>query len=213
MKLQLYGCQEAGGLKLLRREVGLTLAETTITMGVFSLLVLGMVYTAMFCMHLDELANSKAGASDSARRGFDLLSGDIRSAKMWFIGNGNQTSFTPCGNATNQQGNALRVHYTTDTNAYVVYFFDTNACKLYRYTNGMSASKLVVDGLTNASGSGMSFHAERYDGTHLSDLQFKYVIVAVLEFCQYQYPLTKVGPNYFYNYYRMQLKIASHNFN
>ncbi len=213
MRTEYCSNRNTGSLQSIRRLGGLTLPETMITMGVFSLLVIGMVYTAMFCMRLDELANSKAGASDSARRGFDLLSGDIRSAKMWFIGSGNQSTFTPCGNATNQQGNALRVHYTTDTNAYVVYFFDTNACSLYRYTTGMSASKQVVSGLTNASGSGMSFHAERYDGTTLSDLQFKYVIVAVLEFCQYQYPLTKVGPNYFYNYYRMQLKIASHNFN
>jgi hypothetical protein len=191
----------------------MTLTEIMITVSVFSLLVLGMVYTGMFCLRLDEMANSKVGASDSARRGFDLLSGDIRSSKMWYIGSGGQTSFTPCGNATNQQGNALKLYSTTDTNSYVVYFFDTNASKLYRYTNGMSTSKIIVDGLTNATGSGMSFHAERYDGTTLTDLQFKYVVVAVLEFCQYQYPLTKVGPNYFYNYYKMQLKVASHNFN
>lgn len=196
-----------------RKARALTLAEMLITMAVFSLVVIGLVYTGMFCLSLDQLANSKIGASDSARRGFDQLSSDIRTAKMWFIGSGNQTSFTPCGNATNQVGNALRVHYTSDTNSFVVYFFDTNACALYRYTNGMSTSKLIVNGLTNASGTSMSFHAERYDGTTLSDLQFKYVIVAVLEFCQYQYPLTKVGPNYFYNYYKMQLKLASHNFN
>ena len=184
-----------------------------ITMTVFSLLVLGLVYTGMFCFRLDELANSKIGATDSARRGFDQLSGDIRSAKMWYIGSGDQATFTPCGNATNQQGNALKVYPSTSTNAYAIYYFDTNACKLYRYTNGMSTSKVIVSGLTNASGTSMSFHAERYDGTTLTDLQFKYVIVAMLEFCQYQYPLTKVGPQYFYNYYRMQFKVASHNFN
>jgi prepilin-type N-terminal cleavage/methylation domain-containing protein len=196
-----------------RRQRALTLTEMMITMSVFSILVVGLVYTGMFCLRLDELANSKSGASDSARRGFDLLSGDIRSAKMWYIGNGGQSSFTPCGNATNHQGNALKVHSTTDTNSYVVYFFDTNVSKLYRYTNGMTTSKVICDGLTNTGAGGMTFHAEHYDGTALSDYQFKYVIVAVLEFCQYQYPLTKVGPSYFYNYYKMQLKVASHNFN
>lgn len=196
-----------------RRNGGLTLSEMVITMAVFSLLVIGMVYTSMFCFRLDELANSKAGASESARRGFNKLTGDVRAAKMWFIGTGDQTSFVPCGNATNQVGNALKVNYTTDTNSYVIYYFDTNAGALYRYTNGMGTSAVIMNGLTNASGTSMSFHAERYDGTTLSDLQFKYVIVSVMEFCQYQYPLTKVGPNYFYNYYKMQLKVASHNFN
>jgi Tfp pilus assembly protein PilW len=203
----------ANGLLERRRQCALTLAEMMITMAVFSLLVIGMVYTSMFCFRLDELANSKVGASESARRGFDSLAADIRAAKMWFIGSGNQTSFVACGNATNQLGNALKVYYTTDTNSYVIYYFDTNACTLYRYTNGMSTSKLIMNGLTNASGNSMSFHAERYDGTTLSDLQFKYVIVTIMEFCQYQYPLTKVGPNDFYNYYKMQMKVASHNFN
>jgi prepilin-type N-terminal cleavage/methylation domain-containing protein len=196
-----------------RGQRGLTLTETLVTMSVFSMLVIGLVYTSMFCLKLDELASSKAGASDSARRGFDLLSSDIRSAKMWYIGSGNQSSFTPCGNATNQVGNALRVHPTIATNAYVVYYFDTNACALYRYTNGMTTSRTIMNGLTNVSGNSMTFQAQRYDGTTLSDLQFKYVIAATLEFAQYQYPLTKVGPNYYYNYYRMQLKLASHNFN
>jgi prepilin-type N-terminal cleavage/methylation domain-containing protein len=197
----------------LQKERALTLPEMMITVAVFSLLVIGLVYTSMFCLRLDELANSKVGASDSARRGFDLLSGDIRSAKMWFIGSGSQSNFTACGNATNQLGNALKIHYTGDTNAYVIYFFDTNACSLSRYTNGMATSKMIVNGLTNVSGNSMSFQAQKYDGTILSDLQFKYLIVSTLEFCQYQYPLTRVGPNYFYNYYKMQLKIASHNFN
>jgi prepilin-type N-terminal cleavage/methylation domain-containing protein len=192
---------------------GLTLTEMMVTMSVFGLLVIGLVYTSLFCLGLDELSNSKAGATEAARHGFDQLSGDIRSAKMWFIGSGSQSSFSPCGNATNQIGNALRVHYTNDTNSFVVYFYDTNACALYRYTNGMSTSKMVVNGLTNVSGSSMSFQAQRYDGTTLSDLQFKYVIVSTLEFAQYQYPLTKVGPNYFYNYYKIQLKLASHNYN
>jgi hypothetical protein len=211
--MRILHTNQAGRVQLGRADLGLTLTETMVTMAIFVILVLALVYTGMFCFRLDELANSKVGASDSARRGFDRLSSDIRSSKMWFIGSGSQTAFTPCGNATNQLGNALRVHYTTDTNSYVIYFFDTNASSLFRYTNGMSTSQKIVTGLTNVSGNSMTFHAERYDGTTLSDLQFKYVIVALMEFCQFQYPLTKVGPNYFYDYYRMQLKIASHNFN
>ena len=36
------------------------------------------------------------------------------------------------------------------------------------------------------------------------------MIAATMEFSQYQYPLTKVGPGYYYNYYRIQIKAASH---
>jgi hypothetical protein len=131
---------------------------------------------------------------------------------MWAIGSGSVSGFAPCGNATNQTGNALQVNYTTDTNVFVRYWFDTNAYKLYRMTNGMTAGYLIADSLTNMTGMGMSFRAEDYRGSNTSDLTYKYVIVTTLEFAQYQYPLTRVGSGYYYNYYRIQFKTSSHNY-
>jgi len=196
-----------------RLEAGMGMVDMMVATSIFSLVVLGVVYTQMFCMRLDELANSKMGASDSSRRGFDVLTSDIRCAKTWFIGTGNQSSFTPCGNATNQIGNALQISYTTDTNTFVRYFFDTNRCQLCRMPSGAASYSVIARSLTNASGLGMRFEAQKYDGTMLQDLQFKYVIVTTLEFAQYQYPLTRVGPGLYYDYYKLQFKVASHNFN
>ncbi|MGH7970793.1 MAG: PilW family protein [Limisphaerales bacterium] len=196
-----------------RPQRGMTLVETMVAMSVFSLVVIGLVYTQMFCLRYDQLCNSKLGASDNARHGFDQLSSDIRSAKEWYIGSGSATSFAPCGNATNQIGNALQICYTVNTNAYIRYYFDTSHACLYRLDNNVGTPVKMASSLTNASGLGMTFEAQRYDGTTLQDVQFKYVIVTTLEFCQYQYPLTKVGPGYFYDYYRIQFKITSHNFN
>lgn len=195
------------------RRRGLSLVELMVTMAIFSLVVLALVYTQMFCLRYNELCNSKLGASDSARRGFDQLTADIRSAKQWYIGRGDESTFTPCGNGTNQIGNALQLCATVHTNSYIRYYFDTNAARLYRVESGSTNAEFVVGSLTNASGQGMTFEAQRYDGQRLQDLQFKYVIVTTLEFCQYQYPLTRVGPGYHYDYYRIQFKTASHNFN
>ena len=47
----------------------------------------------------------------------------IRSAKIWDIGNGDSTSFTAIPNGTTQQGNALKVSLTTDTNHFIIYYF------------------------------------------------------------------------------------------
>jgi len=44
----------------------------------------------------------------------------------------------------------------------------------------------------------------------LNDYQYKYVIDALMEFYQYQFPKTYVGPGYYYDYYRIDLKAASH---
>ena len=77
-------------------------------------------------MRQDQLVNSKIGASELARLSFNDLANDIRAAKIWQIGNGNLSSFTGIPLGTNQQGNALKLSMTTDTNHYYLYYFDTN---------------------------------------------------------------------------------------
>ena len=196
-----------------------TLAEMMVAMFIFVFMVLGVLYVWMFGMRFDQLTCSKLGASDKSRMSFDQLTHDIRAAKWWKVGNGSGTNFTVCGNATNQIGNALKLSASGDTNstAFVIYCFDTNACNLYRMSNGVTPFQIIAQSLTNTGiyGNGltntsMTFHAEKFDGTPAQDWQYKYAIVTTMEFCQYQYPLTYVGPGYYYNYYRIQLKAASH---
>lgn len=195
------------------RQSAMTLTETMIASAVFSLVVIGLVYTVIFCMRFDELASSKMGASESARRDFDQLTQDIRSAKVWQIGNLSGSTFKAISNTVQQVGNAIQLSKTSDTNTWIRYYFDTNALQLCRVDSTSGTTKVIAQSLTNASGQSMTFHAEDYLGGNTYDLQYKYVIVTTLEFAQYQYPLTKVGPGYYYDYYRMQFKVCSHNFN
>jgi hypothetical protein len=164
---------------------------------------------------------------------FDMLTGDIRSAKWWKVGMCtllsadpvvNAGTFTYCTNAMNQVGNAIRLSSNGDTNspAYIVYYFNTNyidanSCSLYRWSNGLPTIQIVAQNLTNSGTMGngttntsMTFQAQKFDGTLAQDWQYKYMLVTTMEFCQYQYPLTKVGPGNYYNYYRIQLKASSH---
>jgi hypothetical protein len=184
-------------------------------------MVLGIIYTWMFGMRYDQVICSKLGASDKSRMSFDLLTGDIRAAKWWKVGTGSKTTFTACTNQMNQIGNAIKLSASGDTNSpsYIVYYFDTNAApwQLCRRSNGVAQVQIIAQYLTNSGtlGNGttntsMTFEAQKFDGTLAQDWQFKYMIVTTMEFCQYQYPLTKVGPNYYFNYYRIQLKAASH---
>ncbi len=203
----------AAGARRVRLAEAFTLAEMMTAVFIFVFMTLGIIYTWLFCLRYDELVNSKLGASDKSRMSFDMLTGDIRSAKWWKIGNGAATSFAACTNAMNQIGNAVRLSASSDTNstAYVTYYFDTNQCQLFRVTNSVPlTTNILAQNLTNSSGSSMQFSAQQFNGNLAQDWQFKYMIVATMEFCQYQYPLTKVGPGYYYNYYRIQIKAASH---
>jgi hypothetical protein len=183
-----------------------TLVEIMVAMGVFSLAVIGVVYTHLYGLKLDQLVQSKLGASDSSRRGFNLMCADIRSSKMWDIGTGNATQFTPIANGQAQSGIALKLHRTIDTNSYVIYYFDTNRAELRRRKSGVSGTTLVADNLTNS----MFFRAELPNGLTQSNLTHKGVINCSMEFAQYQYPLTKVGKGYLYDYYKLSFKVTPH---
>ena len=188
------------------RQRALTLVEMLVATGVFSLVTIGLVYTILFVMMQDQLANSKLGASDSSRRGFGLLADDVRSAKVWQVGNGGQSSFTPIANGTAQQGTALKINRTTDTNSFILYYFDTNQRTLSRRQSGVAGSKLIAQDLTNT----MFFRAENHRGDTQTTLTHKGVVNVVMQFCQFQYPLTRVGPGYYFDYYQMQFKLTSH---
>jgi prepilin-type N-terminal cleavage/methylation domain-containing protein len=192
-----------------------TLPEMMIAVFLFSLIFMGTIGVWMFCLRWDQLVCSKLGSTEKARMSFDTLTADIRAAKWWRVGNGtNGASFVALGNAVNQVGNALKVSSSSDTNStsYVIYYFNTNKCQLCRLPSGASTPTVMTSDLTNMGVApySMQFSAQKSDGTLAQDIQFKYAIVTTMEFCQYQYPLTRVGPNYYYNYYRIQLKAASH---
>ena len=189
-----------------RRLAGFTLPEMLVASAVFSLTVLGFVCCQLFGMRQDQWVNSKIGASDLARLSFDDMANHIRAAKIWQVGNGNLTSFTGLPLATNQRGNALKVSMTTDTNQYYLYYFDTNACKLYRGHSGNATTTCIAQYLTNT----MYFQAQNYHGDNQTDLTHKGVIDVVMQFCQYQYPITKVGPGCLYDYYKLEMRLTPH---
>src|SRR5436190_5022790 len=197
-------------------EAGLTMVEMMVTMAIFVMLVTAFISANIFGLRYDQLVCSKLGASEQSRRSFEQLTSDIRASKIWRIGSGSQTTFNAVSNATLMQGNALQLNLTTDTNLYVRYWFDTNGPttqpngRLCRVTSG-GEFVICAQYLTNASGTSMVFQAQNYIGAGvLSDYQYKYVIDALMEFYQYQFPKTIVGPGYYYDYYRIDLKAASH---
>ncbi len=189
-----------------------TLVEVMVSMGIFSLATLGLITLHFFGQRHDQLVQSKLGASDQSRRAFDRLTEDIRAAKIFSIGNGSFSNFTEIALGTAQQGNAMRLQLTTNNSIYMVYYFDTGERKLYRQHSGspLPARTLIASGLTNVTANSMSFRAENYRGDIQTDRTHKGVVGVLLEFAEYQYPLTQVGPGLRYDYYKMQFKVTPH---
>ena len=198
MKFQVFVSQQ-------RARHGFTLVETVVTSAIFSLVVLAAVYTQIFALRQDELAQSKLGASDASRKGFGQLSLDVRSCKIWSVGNVSSTNFVAIPNGTAQQGTAVRLNLTTDTNYYIQYHFDTNLGALYRQHSGQSRT-LIASNLTGT----LFFQAEDYRGTLQTSTSHKAVIHVMLQFAQYQYPKVIVGAGYLYDYYKMEFRLTLH---
>jgi Tfp pilus assembly protein PilW len=200
-----------------RGKLGLTMVETMVTIAIFIMLVTAFISANIFGLRYDELVCSKLGASEQSRRSFEKLTSDIRASKIWRLGTGNRFNFVPLPNGTNMVGNAVQLSLTTDTNIYIRYYFETNGSfttqpngRLCRVTSGGEYT-ICAQYLTNASGTSMVFSAQNYLGQQMQDYQYKYVIDTLMEFYQYQFPKTYVGPGLYYDYYRIELKTASHN--
>lgn len=196
--------------KAARREQAMTLTELMTATSIFLLMIAGLVVTNMFAMQQDELVNSKLGANDQSRLGFDLLLGEIRSCKNIQIGSGTSNSFTNLTNGAIEQGNALQIIPSTNSAVWIRYYFNTNSTngELDRISSYSSNTAVMIcTGLTNT----FMFQAADYTGTNLlttspTNYTRNYVVSVVFQFYQYQYPLTFVGPKEFYNYYKIAFK-------
>jgi hypothetical protein len=198
--------------KSARREQAMTLTELMTATSIFLLMIAGLVVTNMFAMQQDELVNSKLGANDQSRLGFDLLLGEIRGCKYVQVGSGTSNSFTSVTNGATEQGNALLITPSTNSSTWIEYYFNTNSTngELDRISSYATNSPTVIcTGLTNT----FLFQITDYTGTNLlttspTNYTRNYVVSVLFQFYQYQYPLTFVGPKEFYNYYKIAFKAS-----
>lgn len=191
-----------------RRGRAFTLIEMMTTLAIFSMVVLGFISLQLFGLRQDQLVESKLGASDQARQFLEKMGWEIRSARMWEIGNVAGNNFVEIPDGQPQRGTGIRIYSGTSTGSYIQYYFNTNARTLLRLQSGVAGTKVIVQDLTN----NMAFQAEDYRGTvqTAGTGLWRNCIRVILEFAQYQYPLTQIGPNCLYDYYKMEFKVSPH---
>ncbi|HEY4416347.1 MAG TPA: prepilin-type N-terminal cleavage/methylation domain-containing protein [Verrucomicrobiae bacterium] len=201
-----------------RRQSGMTLPEVMISSAIMVLAIAAMISANMMGFKENQLMTSKSGASDTSRYAVNTLLQDIRLAKGYQIGNIDSTNaFIQITNGL-LQGTAIQLfpiiissNQTIDITKYILYYFDlsdtnNNNGKLWRYTSTNQVSSILASNLINS----MYFSSEDYSGTVQSSRTYKGVIHTTLQFCEFQFPLTKVGPTYLFNYYRIDCRATPH---
>jgi prepilin-type N-terminal cleavage/methylation domain-containing protein len=192
---------------------GLSLIELMVTMVIFSMVVLALVSVHLFGMKYDSVVGSALGASDQSRMALGQLLSEIRKANRYYIGYMTGTNFTGDTAGAAQQGNTIKLYWTQngDTNHYAQYALDTASSELRRTETGASGYDVTAQYLTNTTQFGANsniFVAEDPVGAVQTTVNAKWVIHVTLQFYQYKYPKTLVGPGRYYDYYKMEFKAA-----
>lgn len=195
----------------------MTLLEMMITMGVMAVVIGGVLSANFLGMREERLMESKAGASDTARRSVNQMLYDIRAAKGFDIGTLTGTNFIAITNGT-VQGAALKLYCIAistnsaiDPNRYIMYYFDTSQAAsangmLWRVNSTNGTAAVMVSNLINT----LYFTSENYTGRVQSVRTYKSIIHTTLQFSQFQYPLTAVGTNGLFDYYRIDCRATLH---
>lgn len=181
-----------------------TLVELMVTMALFTVVIGGVIYSHITGLKMYELTKAKLGANDQTRTALGLLIGEVRSANALEIGNVSGSTFTPVPDGQAQQGAALQVYPTTDTNVYILYYLDASDAKLKRILSGSSATDIVAENITNT----VVFRSEDYAGTVLTENQNNRVIGVTLQFYQIQYPIVAIGDGQHYEFYQLNTRIT-----
>lgn len=127
---------------------GFTLPELMVAMGIFSLLVVGVIQVHAMGLRMDQLARSKLGASEESRAAIGQMVREIRTAGVVRVGTGGLTSFQQIAHGRRQAGNALQIQPSkSDPSTFVRYYWDSDDGKLKRTTDGATEALIVANSI------------------------------------------------------------------
>jgi len=185
-------------------QAAFTVTEVMVATTVLMLAITGVMTTHLFGLRMVEISKAKLGASDDARHAISLMISEIRSARTVRVGEGNLSGFTEVAVDSVQEGSAIQVYSSLDTNQFIRYFWDATDKRLKRTTNGASAAFVVANAITNS----VLFRAEDYQGNVTTNNQNNRVIALNLRFYQLMYPRVNIGPGNYYDFYQLRTRIT-----
>jgi hypothetical protein len=176
-------------------------------MALLTIMLGGLVGSTLYGLRMFQVAELKANANECARKGLLRLVSDIRVARIARVGTFSGGRFTEMPEGQPKRGNALQLHFTTDTNLFILYFRDDNDQKLkmkHSVANGTTelAHSISTEGV---------FQAEDHRGVALTNSQNNFVIRLSLEFSQTQYPVSTIDSDNLFDYFKLETCVTRRN--
>jgi hypothetical protein len=148
-------------------------------------------------------------ASDDTRHSMEMLHEDVRTASTIYVGSGSLSGFTNAGATNIQAGNALMVYTSTNTNSWVLYYYDSTKNTLFRTNwNGASIGGFDMVSANPITNDNYIFTMQDYLGNVLSNATPYPVVAIYLSFTKLQNPQIVIEPGSPVDFYQVNTKIA-----
>lgn len=185
-------------------QAAFTMPRVMIASVIFVFVAAGVISTNFFGLRILEITQSKLGANDYSRRVLGRLNADVQSARLLTVGTGGESTMLAAGLNTLQQGNAIQINTSTNTNLFIRYYWDSTDNGLKRITNGSASPELVASAISNRN----VFTAESFQGMVLTNPQNNFVVGVDLQFYEMPNPHSPMNSTTYFNTYRVKTRMA-----
>jgi len=182
---------------------GYTLTNLMVSMAIFLTALTALITTHLFGLRMFEINKMKLGASQEIPHVVNPVAADMKEARMVRVGSGTLSTFTEAAANSLQQGNAVQIYNSTDTNAFVRYYVDSADATLRRRAADGSVT-VITPSVTNS----VVFTVEDMAGQVLSNRAVRSVVGMNLQFSAVENSGDKVGATRYAQGFRIQAKFA-----
>jgi prepilin-type N-terminal cleavage/methylation domain-containing protein len=156
---------------------GFTLPELLISIAVFSLLVIGIVFAHLYGLSMFRITETTLNATDDARKTIGKMTDEIRTCEDAWVGNVKNGFFVGRLDGEIQQGTSLLI---SNNASYVMYFVNPSDQTFRRTTSTPGSAIVIAESITNT----VVFSVRDHLGNVLTNNQNNRVIHLDLEFYQ-----------------------------
>jgi hypothetical protein len=188
---------------------GFTLAEVMLATTILVLVFAAIIAVNLWGLAMNQRSEIWLLCSDDTRHSMGLLHEDVRTASTIYVGTGSLAGFTNVGATNVQAGNAMQVYASTNTNSWVLYYYDTTSNLLCRTNwDGTSVGDFKMVSANPITNDNNIFTMEDYLGNILTNATPYPVIAVYLSFTRLQNPQLVIAPGSPVDFYQINSKIA-----
>jgi Tfp pilus assembly protein PilW len=188
---------------------GFTLAEVMIATTLLVLVFAAIISTNLWGLAMNIRSEIWLDTSDDSRHTMGMLHEDVRTASTIYVGTGSLAGFTNAGITNIQAGNALLIYASTNTNSWVLYYYDSTTNTLYRTNyDGTSVGDFRMVSANPITNDNYIFTMQDYLGNILSNATPYPVVAVYLSFTKLQNPQIVIEPGSPVDFYQINTKIA-----